>query len=49
MAEVGMSKIMGGGQGLHNKPIDCGASGSYAPGPDEEEEPPPPPNYAVCG
>jgi len=22
----------------HNKPIGCGASGAYAPGPDEEEE-----------
>jgi hypothetical protein len=37
-AEVGTSKIMGGGQGLHNKPIGCGASGAYAPGPNEEEE-----------
>ena len=38
--EVGMSKITGGGQGSHNKPIGCGASGAYAPGPgDEEEEP----------
>jgi len=27
-----------GGQGLHNKSIGCGASGSYAPGPDDEEE-----------
>jgi hypothetical protein len=35
--KVGTSKIMGG-QGLHNKPIGCGASGAYAPGPDEEEE-----------
>jgi len=35
---VGTSKIAGGGQGLHNKPIGCGASGAYAPGPDEEEE-----------
>jgi hypothetical protein len=23
---------------LHNKPIGCGASGAYVPGPDEEEE-----------
>jgi len=23
---------------LHNKPIGCGASGVYAPGPDNEEE-----------
>jgi len=22
---------------LHNKPIGCGASGAYAPGPDDEE------------
>jgi hypothetical protein len=28
----------GGGQGLHNKPIDGGASGAYAPAPDDEEE-----------
>ena len=28
----------GGGQGSHNKPISCGASGAYAPGPDDEEE-----------
>jgi hypothetical protein len=27
-----------GGSGSHNKPIGCGASGAYAPGPDEEEE-----------
>jgi len=26
------------GSGSHNKPIGCGASGAYAPGPDEEEE-----------
>jgi hypothetical protein len=32
-----MSKITGG-QGLHNKPIGCGASGAYAPGPGDEEE-----------
>ena len=37
MAEVGTSKIMGG-QGLHNKPIGCGASGAHASGPDDEEE-----------
>ena len=30
------SKITGG-QGSHNKPIGCGASGAYAPGPDDEE------------
>jgi len=30
-----------GGQGSHNKPIGCGASGTYAPGPDDEEEEPP--------
>jgi hypothetical protein len=38
--EVGMSKIMGGlgGQGSHNKPIGCGASGAYAPSPDDEED-----------
>jgi hypothetical protein len=23
---------------LHNKPTGCGASGAYAPGPDDEEE-----------
>jgi len=23
---------------LHNKPIGCGASGAYAPGPDDDEE-----------
>ena len=34
-AEVGTSKITGGGS--HNKPIGCGASGAYAPGPDNEE------------
>jgi hypothetical protein len=34
-AEVGTSKITGG-QGSHNKPIGCGASGAYAPGPDDE-------------
>jgi len=27
-----------GGQGSHNKPIGCGASGAYGPGPDDEEE-----------
>jgi len=37
-AEVGMSKPRGGVSGSHNKPIGCGASGAYAPGPDEEEE-----------
>jgi hypothetical protein len=31
---------MGGGgvSGSHNKPIGCGASGAYAPGPVEVEE-----------
>jgi len=27
-----------GGQGWHNKPIGCSASGAYAPGPDDEKE-----------
>jgi len=36
--EVGTSKITGGGQESHNKLIGYGASGAYAPGPDEEEE-----------
>jgi hypothetical protein len=32
------SKITGGGgQGSYNKPIGCGASGAYAPGPDDEK------------
>jgi len=31
------SKITGGGQGSQNKPIGCGASGAYAPGPDDEK------------
>jgi hypothetical protein len=31
-------KIMGGGQGSHNRPTDCGACGAYAPGPDDEED-----------
>jgi hypothetical protein len=35
--EVGMSKITGG-QESHIKPIGCGASRAYAPGPDDEEE-----------
>jgi hypothetical protein len=35
--EVGTSRITGG-QGSHNQPIGCGASGAYAPGPDGEEE-----------
>jgi len=36
--EVGTSKFTGGGgQGPHNKPIGCGASVAYAPGPDKEE------------
>jgi len=34
---VGTSKNQGG-QGSHNKPIGCGASGVYAPGLDDEEE-----------
>jgi hypothetical protein len=34
---VGTSKIKGG-QGLHNKPIGCGASGAHASRPDDEEE-----------
>jgi hypothetical protein len=33
---MGTSKITGG-QGSHNKPIGCCASGAYAPGPDDEE------------
>ena len=40
-AEVGTSKNHGwveGGQGSHNKPLGCGASGAYAPGLDDEEE-----------
>jgi hypothetical protein len=35
-AEVGKSKITGG-QGSHNKPIGCSASGAYVPGPDDED------------
>jgi hypothetical protein len=35
--EVGTSKNHGG-QGSHSKPICRGASGAYAPGPDDEEE-----------
>jgi hypothetical protein len=38
--EVGTSKNLGGGQGSHNKPTGCGASGAYVPGPDDEEEKP---------
>jgi hypothetical protein len=37
VAEVGTSKITGA-QGSHNKPIGCGASGAYAPSPNDEEE-----------
>jgi hypothetical protein len=37
-AETGTSKPWGGGSGLHNMPIGCGATGAYAPGPDEEQE-----------
>jgi hypothetical protein len=41
VVEVGTSKpVGGGGLGSHSKPyrlIGCGASGAYAPGPDEEE------------
>jgi hypothetical protein len=38
VAEIGMSKTMvgGGRSGLHNKPIGCGASEAYAPGPVHE-------------
>jgi hypothetical protein len=37
-SEVGTSKNHGGGgQRSHNKPIGCGASGAYAPGPDDKE------------
>jgi hypothetical protein len=32
-----MSKITGA-QGSHDKPIGCGASGAYAPGPDDKKE-----------
>ena len=35
--EVGTYKITVG-QGSHNKPIGCGASGAYAPGPDGDDE-----------
>jgi len=35
--EAGMSKL-GGGPGLHNKPLGCGASEVYASGPACEEE-----------
>jgi len=38
VVEVGMSKNHRGGQGSQNKPIGCGASGAYAPGPEDEEE-----------
>jgi hypothetical protein len=38
VAEVGTSKLRGGGQGRTISLIGCGASGAYAPGPDEEEE-----------
>ena len=37
VAEVGTSKS-GGGTGLHNKPVGCGASEAYAPGPDGEKK-----------
>ena len=30
-------KITGWGEGSHNKPIDCGATGAYAPGPVDEQ------------
>jgi len=36
-SEVGTSKITGG-QGSHNKPLGCSASGAYAAGPDDKEE-----------
>jgi hypothetical protein len=35
-AEIGTSKPLGGGSGLHNKPIGCSASGAYTPGPVKE-------------
>ena len=35
---MGTSKNQGGGQGSHNKPIGCGASGAHAPGTDDEEK-----------
>ena len=38
VAKVGTSKSYIGTQGLHNKPVGCGASGAYDPGPDREEE-----------
>jgi hypothetical protein len=40
VAEVGTSKPRegGGGQGRTISLIGCGATGAYAPGPDEEEE-----------
>jgi hypothetical protein len=34
---VGTSKTWGL-KGSHSKPKGCGASGAYAPGPDDEEE-----------
>jgi len=37
VADMGISKNRGG-QGSHNKPISCGASGAYTPGPDDKEE-----------
>ena len=37
MAEAGRSKLRGD-PGLHNKPLDCGASEVYASGPPCEEE-----------
>jgi hypothetical protein len=36
-AKVGKSKTTGRLR-VHNKPIDCGASGAYSLGPDNEEE-----------
>ena len=35
---MGKSKLTGEGQGSHKKPIGCGASGAYAPGPNDDEE-----------
>ena len=38
MAKAGTSKLEGGGPGLHNKPLGCGASEVYASGPACEEK-----------
>ena len=37
-AEMGTSKITGGGGNGRTINLYCGASGSYAPGPDDDEE-----------